>query len=149
MWETLNSGIRRVGESVEQFAERVDTEAKLAAAIKNGTQAASRPTTRQTSAEATPDRAEISPDKNATLLLSDPSTPLGQAYARALSDSAAAEVRELRRRDPLPEPDRTPGAPHPDPFLASRGWHINEHGIYTRRGEPEPQAPEREPEAGL
>ena len=59
-------------------------------------------------------------------------------------------LRELRKRDPLPEPDRTPGAPHPDSSLASRGWHANEHGIYIRRAAPEPQAPpEREPEAGL
>src|SRR5438094_978652 len=41
------------------------------------------------------------------------------------------------------------GAPHPDPFLAGRGWQVNEHGIYTRRAQPEPQAPpERELEAG-
>jgi hypothetical protein len=59
-------------------------------------------------------------------------------------------VRELRERDPLPEPDRMPGAPHPDPFLAGRGWQVNEHGIYTRRAQPEPQAPpERELQAGL
>lgn len=51
----------------------------------------------------------------------------------------------LRERDPLPEPDRTPGALHPDPFLASRGWHMNEHGIYTRQPEPQPQ---KELEAG-
>jgi hypothetical protein len=45
--------------------------------------------------------------------------------------------------------DRTPGAAHPDPFLASRGWHANWHGIYSRK--PEPQAaprPEKELEAG-
>ena len=46
-------------------------------------------------------------------------------------------MKELRECDPLPEPDRTPGAPHPDPFLADRGWHVNEHGIYTRRPEPQ------------
>ncbi len=82
-------------------------------------------------------------------LPNDARTPEGQAYAQAFSDTAAACVRELRERDPLPEPDRTPGALHPDPFLAGRGWHINEHGIYTRRAQPEPQAPERELEAGL
>jgi hypothetical protein len=32
-----------------------------------------------------------------------------------------------------PEPDRTPGAPHPDPRLAGHGWHVGEHGIYVRR----------------
>ncbi len=82
-------------------------------------------------------------------LLNDARTPEGQAYARAFSDTAAARVKELRQRDPLPEPDRTPGALHPDPFLAGRGWHINEHGIYTRRAQPQPQTPERDLEAGL
>jgi hypothetical protein len=58
-------------------------------------------------------------------------------------------VKELRECDPLPEPDRTPGASHPDPFLADRGWHINELGIYTRRPEPQ-SAPrlEKDLEAG-
>ena len=81
--------------------------------------------------------------------LNDARTPEGQAYARALSDTAATYVRELRERDPLPEPDRTPGTLHPDPFLAARGWHVNEHGIYTRHAQPEPPPPERELEAGL
>jgi hypothetical protein len=81
--------------------------------------------------------------------LNDPSTPEDHVYAGALSDTAAARVRELRQRDSLAEPDRTPGAPHPDPFLAGRGWQVNEHGIYTRRAQAEPQAAaRREPEAG-
>jgi hypothetical protein len=78
-------------------------------------------------------------------LLNDPFTPEGQAYAMALSDTAAADLRELREQDLLPEPDRTPGAPHPGPFLASRGWHVNERGMYTRKPEPQPQ---KELEAG-
>jgi hypothetical protein len=86
--------------------------------------------------------------RESSWLLNDGRTPEGQAYARALSDTAAAHVRELRARDPLSEPDRTPGALHPDPFLAARGWHVNEHGIYTRYAQPEPQAPERDLEAG-
>jgi hypothetical protein len=92
---------------------------------------------------------ESSQDAIAGRLLDDATTPEGQAYARAFSDGAATHVKELRERDPLPEPDRTPGAPHPDPFLADRGWHVNEHGIYTRRPEP-PAAPrlEKDLEAG-
>jgi len=97
----------------------------------------------------TPQRAGDGQDASADRLLNDASTPEGQAYARAFADTAAAHVKELRERDPMPEPDRTPGAPHPDPFLANRGWHVNEHGIYSRR--PEPQAapqPEKDLEAG-
>ena len=149
LWETLETGMRRPGESVDQFAERAAAEAKIADARNDGTQTPSGPITRQTGAEVTPHRAGISLGGTVVRLLSDPGTPLGQAYARAFSDTATAHVRELRKRDPLPDPDRTPGTPHPDPFLASRGWHINEHGIYTRRAAPEPQAPpQREPEAG-
>jgi hypothetical protein len=125
MWETLENGMRRPGELVEDFAERAESEARLATAHKAGTEA---PTNR---------------------LQNNPITPEGQAYARAFSDTAAASVRELREGDPLPEPDRTPGAPHPDPFLASRGWHMNEHGIYTRKLEPlVPPQPQEELEAG-
>lgn len=46
--------MRRPGEIVEQFAERVDGEAKLAYARKGGTQIASGPITQETGAEVTP-----------------------------------------------------------------------------------------------
>ena len=103
----------------------------------------------QADAGVTPERIQDSHDEIATWLLNDASTPEGEAYAKAFSDTAAADVKELRERDPLPEPDRTPGAVHPDPFLASRGWHVNEQSIYVRA--PEPQAvpqPGKELEAG-
>jgi hypothetical protein len=137
MWETVENGMRRPGEPIEQFARRVESEARLADA-------------RQAGAGITPERLRDSRGEIAARLLNDANTPEGQAYARAFSDTAATYARELRERDPLPEPGRTPGAPHPDPFLASRGWHVNQHGIYTRRAEPEPPAalrPEKELEA--
>jgi hypothetical protein len=149
MWQTLDNGMRHPGESVQQFAERAETEARLTGAPTARTETTAGPISPQTRTEVTPQRAGTSPDENAIRLLSDPSTPLGQAYAKAFSDTAAVHVRELRRRDPLPEPDRTPGIPHPDPVLGRRGWHVNQHGIYTRRATPERQAPrENEPEAG-
>ncbi len=124
MWQTVENGMRRPEPPADPIVQRADP----------GT---------------TPERVRDSQDQIATRLLNDASTPEGRAYAKALSDTAATYVRELRERDPLPEPDRTPGAPHPDQFLAGRGWHMNEHGIYTRRVQPEAQAPpERELEAG-
>jgi hypothetical protein len=136
MRETVENGMRRPGEPVEEFAERAGSEAWLADARKGAGPA--------------PDGPEDSQNELAARLLNDASTPEGRAYARAFSGTAATYVRELRERDPLPEPDRMPGAPHPDPFLAGRGWRVNEHGIYARRAQPEPQAPpERELEAGL
>jgi hypothetical protein len=150
MWETLETGMRRPGEPAEEFADRAAAQAKPAAARKAGTGTAARPGIQPADAETAPDHAGHSTD-DITGRLMDPSTPEGQACVRAFSDSAAAEVRELREREPLPEPDRTPGAAHPDPFLAARGWHVSQHGLYTRRPTPQPQpahGPDKELEAG-
>jgi len=150
MWETVQNGMRRPGEPVEEFAERAESEARLTDTHQAGAESSADPATQQTGAGMTPQRAGDSLDTIADRLLNDVSTPEGQAYARAFSDTAAAHVKELRERDPLPEPDRTPGVPHPDPFLADRGWHVNKHSIYTRQAEPTPKAPqERELEAEL
>lgn len=53
----------------------------------------------------------------------------GQAFAREDDWAAEALGRELKELD---EPVLTPGAPHPDPALAAKGWHVCNHGIYTR-----------------
>ena len=149
MQETVESGMRRPGEPVEEFAERAGSEAWLADAREPGAETIADPTTRRADAGISPEVAGHSQDEIAARHLDDPNTPEGHAYTGALADTAATRMKELRQRDPLPEPDRTPGAPHPDPFLASRGWHVNERGIYTRRTWPEPQAPpERDLEAG-
>jgi hypothetical protein len=145
MWETLENGMRRPGELVEHFADRAESEARPADTHIAGTDTPTRVITEHADTDMTPERAGSSRDEVTDWLLNDSITPEGQAYARAFSETAAANLRELRERDPLPEPDRTPGAPHPDPFLASRGWHINEHGIYSRKPEPQPQ---KELEAG-
>jgi hypothetical protein len=148
MWETVENGMRRPGELVEDFGERAESEARLADATKAGTEASTDLIIEQADADTTPGRAGSSQEIT-NRLLNNPITPEGQAYAKAFSDTAAANVRELREQDPLPEPDRTPGAPHPDPFLASRGWHMNEHGIYTRKQEPQvPPQHQKELEAG-
>lgn len=112
MDETAQNGMRQPGETVEQFAERAEHDTTPAASSRAGADTTAR-------------------------LLSDPDTPESRACEQALSPAAATRVRELRERNPLPEPDRTPGAPHPDPFLADRGWHMNEHGIYSRKPDPD------------
>lgn len=91
---------------------------------------------------------QAAPEHEAARRLTVPSTRPGQADAKEFSGTAATQGRELRKHCPLPEPDRTPGAPHPDPFLAARGWHVNQHGIYSRRTE-QPQPLHRELEAEL
>jgi hypothetical protein len=149
MQETVENSLRCLGEPVEEFAERAESEARLTEARQAGSETATGPATYQAGAGTTHERMGDSRQGIPARLLADTSTPEGHACARAFSDTAAAYVRALRERHPLPEPDRTPGAPHPDQFLAERGWHVNKHGIYTRRATPEPHAPpEREREVG-
>jgi hypothetical protein len=150
MRETVENGTRRPGEPVQEFAERAGSEAWLASVRKAGLEPHADPIIQQMGADTPRERDGDSQHEVTTRLLNDARTLEGRAYARAFSDIAATRVRKLRERDPLPEPDRRPGSPHPDPFLAGRGWHVNQHGICARRAQPEPQAaPEREVEAGL
>jgi hypothetical protein len=149
MRETTENGMRRPGEPVQEFAERAGSEAWLANTRKAGPERPADPVIGHAGGDTPTERAGHSRDQIIARLLDDAWSPEGQAHAWVFSDAAAAYVRELRERDPLPEPDRRPGAPHPDPFLADRGWHVNERGIYIRHAEPEPQVPPgRELEAG-
>ena len=148
MRETTDNGMRHPGEPAEEFAERAGSDAWLAKLRQADTGTTANPIN-QARAGITPEQPGQSQDEAATRLLNDPSTPEGQAYARAFPDAAAARTPELREPDPLPEPDRTPGASHPDPFLASRGWQANKNGIYSRTPEPHPASPrEKDLEAG-
>jgi hypothetical protein len=134
----------------EGLAGHAESQARPAAGARQARAETADPIAWRSGARATPERLADIQGGTATRLLNDASTAQGQACARAFSDTAAAYVKELRKRDSLPEPDRSPGSPHPDPFLASRGWHMNQHGIYTRRADPEPQAgprPEKDLEA--
>jgi hypothetical protein len=150
MRETVKNGMRRPGEPVEEFAERVGSEAWLAGIREAGLEPHADLIIQQTGADTSPARDGVGEYEVTPHLPNDARTLESQAYARAFSDTAGTRARELRKRDPLLEPDRTPGAPHPDPFLANRGWHVNEHGIYIRRAEPEPHVPPvRQLEAGL
>jgi hypothetical protein len=150
MRETAENGMRRPGEPVEEFAERARSEAWVDHTRKAGPESAADPVIRHAAAGTPTERAGPSRDQIIARLLDEAWSPQGQAHAWVFTGAAAAYVKELRLREPLPDPDRRPGAPHPDPFLADRGWHVNKHGIYIRRAGPEPQAaPQRGLEAGL
>ena len=67
----------------------------------------------------------------------------------AVPGTVSADLREVRRqytpgerRQLTAQRDLTPGAPHPNPELARRGWQASDHGTYVRR------PPQIEPEAG-
>ncbi len=65
-------------------------------------------------------------------LLSGADTEDGHAFAREYDTTGEALLADLREMQRGPEPDRTPGAPHPDARLAARGWRNCQHGIYVR-----------------
>ena len=79
-----------------------------------------------------------------------PAESTADFLSRAKAEAQTAEagqwndgtyVRDLKELD---EPGLTPGTPHPDPALAAKGWHVCDHGIYTRHPDGPLQA---EPEA--
>ena len=92
---TVEDGMRRPGEPVEEFAERAESEARLTDARKAGAEPSADPITQQADAGMTPQRTGDSQDAIADRLLNDASTPEGRAYARAFSDAA---VQRLQRR---------------------------------------------------
>src|SRR5262249_3051979 len=79
MWETVENGMRRPGEPVEEFAERAESEARLTDACNAGAEPSADPITQQADAGMTPQRAGDSRDPIADRLLNDASTPQGQA----------------------------------------------------------------------
>ena len=94
---TVEDGMRRPGEPVEEFAERAESEARLTDARKAGAEPSADPITQQADAGMTPQRTGDSQDAIAGRLLNDASTPEGRAYARAFSDAAAAHMKEPRQ----------------------------------------------------
>jgi hypothetical protein len=70
----------------------------------------------------------------AAWLFSEAETADAERFAEGYASTADSLVADLRKEG-QPAPDRTPGAPHPDPFLAGRGWQACEHGdgVYVRR----------------
>jgi hypothetical protein len=70
-----------------------------------------------------------------------------QAVGSAIAQVLGRETAGQQITNEATGPDQlhlTPGTPHPDPYLAARGWHVCDHGIYTRH----PDGPlEAEPEA--
>jgi hypothetical protein len=95
----------------------------------------------QADAGMTPDAIARRQEDIVASLLSDAQTPGQQVFAREYADTVGTYVRDLRELD---GPGLTPGTPHPDPYLAAKGWHVCGHGIYTRHPDGQLDA---EPEA--
>jgi hypothetical protein len=100
-----------------------------AQAARDGTLAAVRDITWQADAGAAPDAVQRHGDDATAMLLANGTTRADRAYTAAYSGAAAGLAAELRDLDqPAPEP----GTPHPDPWLAARGWHVHRTGVYVR-----------------
>ncbi len=80
----------------------------------------------------------------AAWLFSEAQDDDARAFAAEYNRQAETLVTELRLLH-RPEPDRTPGAEHPD----HPGWYANEHGVFVRgAGQAAGRCQDRELEAG-
>ena len=104
------------------------------AAQAAGAAAAEKVIRAQASAGVSTDRIEAHGADTASWLFSEAKTANGRAFAAGYDDTAQTLVAELREAA-HPQPNRSPGAPHPDPLLARRGWQACERGdgVYVRR----------------
>jgi hypothetical protein len=140
--ETLASGMRRPAESTADFLTRTTAQAQAAEAAQAGPG-----TTGQlirAPAGAGPARgttARHQEEKAAAGLQTDAQATDRQTGTRQDAGPAGTGERDLTELD---EAGLTPGAPHPDPALAAKGWRVCDHGIYTRRPDGHLQA---EPQA--
>jgi predicted GIY-YIG superfamily endonuclease len=139
--ETLENGMRRPAEPTADFLARTKAEAQAAEAKRAGFHTADQLIWAQADAGMPADTIARHQEDITASLLSDAQTADGQAFAREYADTAGTYLRDLKELD---EPGLTPGAPHPDPALAAKGWHVCDHGIYTRHPDGQLQA---EPEA--
>jgi hypothetical protein len=87
----------------------------------------------QAAAGMSADRMARHHDDTAAWLWSEAKTPEAERFAAAYASTADTLVAELREAE-QPALDRSPGAPHPDPVLAARGWQACPHGdgVYIR-----------------
>jgi hypothetical protein len=84
---------------------------------------------------------------HATAIARDAHTDYGRLYASEFGDTVQVLVAELRGiEEDGRRPD--PGTPHPDPFLARRGWATGPSGVYRRDRTARLSATETDKEAG-
>jgi hypothetical protein len=140
MRETLAKGQREPGESTADFLSWTRAEAQPAQAKQASLQAPGQITRAQADAGMTPGAAGRHQEQTASLPAGAKTTE-GRAFAREYAATTDTYMRDLKELD---EPSLTPGALHPDPTLAAKGWHVCDHGIYTRHPDGPLQA---EPEA--
>ncbi len=107
------------------------------ASARAGADDAGRVTTRLLEAGVSRDRIADLQHDTAARLLSEAQTSAGRAHAAAFDDTSRSLLADLRddagRAGRGPEAASLPdGTPHPDRFLAARGWQTD-RGVYVRR----------------
>lgn len=89
----------------------------------------------QCAAGADLDEMQRQHDDVSARLLSDAQTRVGRAYAREYQQTAATLISDLRADDEAEQREKPePGAPHPNPVLAAKGWQAcpRDCGVYVR-----------------
>ena len=148
MWETVENGMRRPGEPVEQFAERAESEAMLADARKAGAETPADLIIEQADAGMTPERAGSSQDEIShppAERRDHPGGPgirqgvLGHRRGRREGAAGAGSAARARPHAGCPPPRSVPRQPR---LARERARHLHPP-------QPEPQvSPEHELEAG-
>jgi hypothetical protein len=122
-------------EMTTQEAEKsTQGEVQAADPARIGAEAATQIIAAQAAAGMSAERMTTHHADTAAWLYSEATTADAQKFAESYAETSEALIAELREAE-HPAPDTSPGAPHPDPVLAERGWQRCEHGdgIYVRR----------------
>ena len=113
-------------------------------AAKTGADTATQTITAQANAGIPVEQIDRHHQDVAAWLFSEAQDEDARAFAAEYSRQADTLVTELRHLH-RPEPDRTPGAEHPD----HPGWFANQHGVFVRAADKAAgQREQRELEAG-
>lgn len=117
-----------------EFVERAGSDAGVArrsateVVAQAGDQAAQHVVTTMADAGMPAERIDRAAEDTLGLQYDAEPTPVSASFWRGFSTTAQILTSDLRELEKPPEP----GTPHPDPFLARKGWAIGRTGIYER-----------------
>lgn len=138
LWQSLRDGVRKPGEPVAEFGERVEREdADWRAAREAGTDAADISIRALLDAGMDPDRIQQQAEDEADQLLNAADSDTSREFAQAYAQTAGIYVRDLRETGELRAPVAATlpdGTLHTNPQRAAEGWQA-QGGIYVK-GDP-------------
>ncbi len=135
LWQNIQAGVRKPGETVAEFGERIEREdAEVRASRDAGVATADQVIRGWADAGMSPDQMQQQAEDEAARLLSDAETGTGRAFAQAWGEAAGTYISDLREDGQLPVPVAATlpdGTPHTDPQRAAEGWQA-QGGIYVK-----------------